>query len=227
MITKGTNEFSNIVKGNKEFVGVYKGDKEIWSNVKAISLGQGQTFDIKNVYKKWNELTADNFYARSFPSVYASNTVYNHYGEHVIYATCSSSYNKSYSNGILTFRGVSDGSSRSYKDVNVFLVTKNDKVTSLGTTNDYDITTLLPNVDYTTLTADNFYIRVATSVSGWQDVEPEETRTVTSNMTFTKNYNAQTGQLELHFNTSYTPWGDTPQKVAVEVFYIPTNFFKE
>ena len=224
MIYKGTKELENLYLGNKELEAVYLGNKEVWTNCKLINLGSGQTFNIQPYLKYEHAL--DNFYIRTFPSFTASDT--GQYAGYPVPSNATYNYQKSISGNTLTFRGYREQSNGGggYYNLNPFLLTKNAKAISLGNGTSFNIRTKLPNVDYTQLTADDFYFRVPVTENAfvWND-EPGDRKSVWAKGTFYKSYNASNGVLTMYITTDHYPWGDETNR-ALSAWYIPRKYLR-
>lgn len=63
-IIDGLDEMTQIFDGTDEIQVVYDGTDEIWTNLKAIDLGYGTSFNIRTLLPKvdYTKLTVDNFY---------------------------------------------------------------------------------------------------------------------------------------------------------------------
>ncbi len=96
----------------------------------------------------------------------------------------------------------------------------------LGTATSFNVKTLVPNVDYTKLTADNFFIK---SVSGVGDFEVSVSGIQEhpyGKGSFTKSYNASTGVLSCYYGvTAYGKYngavmGSETKNASVTVYLI-------
>lgn len=164
MITLGQKEFSNILFGNKEISSIKKGESELWSNFKILDLGTGTSFNVANVYSKYDRLTVDNFYTNT-------SSAYQNRGG-VTDAGTTMRTIKSYNaqTGILTFYlGWDSGMAGTVVSLHAYLVVNNDKafakgiIKNLGTAMSINIQSVVP--EYETLTNRNFFVREVPYVS--------------------------------------------------------------
>lgn len=98
----------------------------------------------------------------------------------------------------------------------------NAKAIDLGTAQTFNIRTLLPNVDYTQLTTNNFVIVTSSTLShGSTPVYYEGQRTYV-NESCTKSYNSSTGVLTCRLNWNYLASGnvDTTDYASCHVYYV-------
>lgn len=133
---------------------IFVDDKEVWTNNKVVDLGDGQYFDVKSIIEEqglnidYTQLTVDNFY---FSNAGASASVSiglghdywaptGYWGRRV---TLEKSYNQS--TGILTFRIRLDADDRTmgnsnsvYVGLRAYLITKPEKLISLGTNTSFN-----------------------------------------------------------------------------------------
>lgn len=215
MIYKGTIELENLFKGANEMEAVYLGDKEIWSNNKIIYLGEATSFNIRTLLPKIDPsiLTNDNFFILSARASLSITDIFNNQvcqcrDYCVFYAGCGVA--KNYNNGTLNLYSWTSNSGNkgcysgggSYAIKGVFVL-KPEKLIRLGTGTSFNIRELLPNVDYTQLTADNFILRASgTASESTQRVKEHVKASVSlgASMSFTKSYNASTGVLNIGFS---------------------------
>ena len=147
MQTFNGKELQNCYSGSQQIDKITYGDKVIWENFKIIDLGVGQTFNIKNYTSRWSSLTVDNFFCigtSNQATLSGSET-----GDVVFYVY--NGWDKSYSNGSLTFRiKLTDGDGRTaYGSVHAVLVEKRDKLVSLGSGTSFNVRSYPNYADFT------------------------------------------------------------------------------
>lgn len=179
---------------------------DYFAGFKIIDLGEGQTFNIGQYYKRYSSLTADNFFALSATQATGSDSVRMNPGDdrewHGFKATLDKSYNAS--TGILTFRntvmyatGNTSWAVRGTANVHAVLVTELDKLVNLGNINgSYNVSSSYSN--YADFTGDNFLIQKSgapafTNSYYAQSYQYDDSGTGKS--TISKTYNASTGVL--------------------------------
>lgn len=154
----GTKEIDQVFIGNKEVQQIYNGTKEIWSNNKIVKLASGTSWDIKNIYSKYNQLTVNNFfYLEMDDAANCSDSVTVAYDGDTQYLNITGYLNKSYNATTGVFDSVHylSGSGTVTAAVTPVLVTDTSKITYVGT-GTVDVRTLLPN--YASLTENNFIV---------------------------------------------------------------------
>ena len=146
MQTFNGKELQNCYSGSQQIDKITYGDKVIWENFRIIDLGVGQTFNIKNYTSKWSSLTVDNFFCigtSNQATLSGSET-----GDVVVYV--ENGYEKSYSNGTLTFRiKLMSGGSTAYGSVHAVLVEKMDKLVNLGSGTSFNVRSYPNYADFT------------------------------------------------------------------------------
>lgn len=156
------NELKACYKGSQAIDKIMYGDKLIWENFKIIDLGTAQTFNIKNYTNNWANLTVDNFFCignSNQASLSGRET-----DDVVFYIR--NDWNKSYSNGTLTFRvKIQDNDDRvAYGAVHAVLVEKLDKLVSLGSGTYFNVRNY---ANYGDFTYKNFLIQKPSGYSNF------------------------------------------------------------
>ena len=211
--------------GETEIERIMYSDKLVWEGNKVIDLGSGTSFDVASVYSKYGELTADNFFflLSSPTSISGTSTATVHDSAYYCYLTIWTGMYKTYNplTGQLswyvrnsysdTYSAHSGGDTRyATASMRAILVTKPEKLVSLGLGSSFDIKSKFPN-SYQNLTADNF---IATNWyygnGGQQGYLMHANRHVegswsgTGTTTLIKSYNASTGVLNFYYNNAYS-----------------------
>lgn len=133
---------------NKDLQGCYYGTTEmqkimygtnlVWENYRLVDLGTNTSFNIRNYTDNWANLTVDNFFMVGNSNRASINGVDN--DDTIVYVT--NDWNKSYSNGTLTFRiKIYDSEGRNaYAGVHAVMVEKRDKLIYLGSNTSFTVT---------------------------------------------------------------------------------------
>ena len=190
---------------------------DYFGGFRIIQLGTGQSFNISNFYKRYSNLTEDNFFILSAANATGTDSIRvpasgsGRYG----YAGFKVRLNKSYnaSTGILTFRNQvlnNDNSSRGTADVTAVLVTDPSALIDLGDVNGTLNVTSYAN--YQNFTADNFLIRSSSTPSFsnsyyYQGYLYDDSGRCTS--TIMKSYDASTGILTARIRLQSTDTSGT------------------
>lgn len=223
IIFNGTNIGNIKYNGTSLDKVVYNGTV-VWENTTILSLGNGQSFNVKSVYHNYASLTADDFMIRNMSNFsetgWTANMIYQDgwgEGESELYK----SYNATtgiltcYVTYLYTYRD-SNGTSPRYYDkklnVNAYLILK--PKADLGTATTFNVKSVYSN--YAGLTVDDFYIQAVTKyskgfVAGW--IYNDRGNGVAKSE-IVKSYNPSTGQLTcyLWFKWDYRDSnGTTPQ----------------
>lgn len=166
-------------------------EREIWSNNKVIYLGEGTTFDIRSIYKKWNELTIDNFFFSTISTMTGSSSVT--WPGYDTYLELSVNMPRSYENGILTFSPAVENGHGTPK---VFLVTDVSKLIDLDEGMTFNVSDIQ---GYERFTEDNFLVPITYYPTSFLIFRHSRTYPgtyyATGTYSFIKSYNAETGQL--------------------------------
>lgn len=90
--------------------------------------------------------------------------------------------------------------------MNLFRCGKQRQIIELGSGKTFDLKTLAPNIDYTKLSVDNFYIKSIPSqvISAWHSYHTYGDGNTWVNITPTKTYDKSTGVLTCKFNVKCT-----------------------
>lgn len=196
--------------------------KEIWSGNKAYKLGDATTFNIQELLPKvkYNTLTLNNFFYLTAKNASTSDSASGsehmcHCNSYCYYTAEAGTYRKynietgELNHGTMTSNTCNTGcnSCDSIYGSETVLVLKPEKLIFIGNllnVNNYNIQEILPNIDYTTLTADNFIVRANGNNYSQKRVKEHETwsGSVSSSISFTKNYNSQTGILNIGFSSN-------------------------
>lgn len=195
--------------GETEIERIMYGERLVWEGNKIIYLGNAQSFNVKNVYDDYANLTADNFLFLSAGSCSGSDTKTVSYDHDNQYVTIYSGMSKSYtpSTGALSFYS-GCGSARG--NTRVILVKNLSKLVDMGNGTTFNVKNYFPN-DYQNMTADCFAGRI---IKHWNSTNSDNswnftcrigcyytgTYSATSTWTMVKSYNASTGVLTFHAN---------------------------
>lgn len=141
------NELQNCSYGSTEIQKIMYGTNVVWENLKFVDLGTAQSFNIRNYTDNWANLTVDNFFMignSGRASLSGSET-----GDVVFYVW--NDWEKSYSNGTLTFRvKLTDGNSNvAYGSVHAVMVEKRDKLVYLGNGQSFNVRGYSNYADFT------------------------------------------------------------------------------
>lgn len=174
---------------------------EIWGGVGRIyNLGAGRTIDIKDIYSRWNELTADNFFILNLTQINASDRIVVHTtGGDVGYLTLWMARDMSYSNGVISTNiRVNDN----YSNPTIAMITDTSKLVNLGTSTSFNVSNVRGYQDFT---IDNFLVKVNSLPQGYLYNGFRGSAgdwTVDGSYKIIKSYNAQTGVLTCYINDS-------------------------
>lgn len=124
------NELQSCYNGSQEIDKIMYGSSLVWENIKLIDLGTAQSFNIKNYTSNWANLTVNNFFMVGNSNRASINGIDR--DDTIVYVT--NDWEKSYSNGTLTFRiKIFDSEGRNaYAGVHAVMVEKIDKLIHLG-----------------------------------------------------------------------------------------------
>lgn len=165
MIHIGSKDPENLHLGNKQLERVMLGNKVVWENNKIILLGNGKSWNIKNLYPNlYNKLTVDNFFILSADSVTGSDSVHVAYEGDTQYIHIRGGLNKDYtpSTGALNMYLFNNGNSSNLRAV---MVSKPEKLVYCGYGQSFDIKRLFPT-KYQTMNENNFVIKTVVHWNG-------------------------------------------------------------
>lgn len=166
-------EITNVKFNGTQLDKVIYNGTTVWENATILSLGNGQSFNIKNIFPNYASLTADDFMVSSMSNfsetgwtakqIYqdgygvGESELYKSYNSNTGVLTCYVTYRYTYKD--------SNGTSPRYYDkklnVNAYVILK--PKADLGTATTFDVKSKYP--DYAKLTIDDFYIKEATKFS--------------------------------------------------------------
>lgn len=215
-IYDGLNEINTIFDGNSEVQVVYDGTNEVWTNGKAIYIGYGKTFDIKEIYDKWEDVSIDDFFVSAYEGTLVSKA-YRCQGwdgsscHGCVDFSDSISFVKTYENGVLncSFGGA---------NVYVWLIPNSQKlidsgrIIPLGTNTSFNVSSLK---GYQQATKNNFLCR---TLNYYQSSYTCCSYNCPNSLGFAKSYDPQTGQLVMSSWRDRSQGGGTPN---TSPYYIP------
>lgn len=160
MIYMNNEGLNNLHIEDKEINRVLLGEKLIWENSKVISLGTGQSFDLRQVWSKYNELTVDNIFYLSLVNASTSSSIYLSPNEGG-YISAMGWLHKIYNaqTGLLETDHFASGSQMNKYDVTPVLVTDLSKIEYLGNSQSFDLKVNYPN-EYPNFTDNNFIMKI-------------------------------------------------------------------
>ena len=181
MIIRNGKELENLYSESQQIDKVMFGDKLVWENNRIIDLGTNTDFDVSQVYSKYADLTEDNFFLVSQTPTTLSGSASAYVDEtgHQTYLTIWTGLVKEYdpSTGALSFYQYDEfvssstiAPSTSVKkkaSVHAVIITKPEKLISLGLGTAFNIKGMFPN-EYQNFTADNFVAKNWKYVNGGQ-----------------------------------------------------------
>ena len=202
MIYDGSKEMSMIYDGDKELIAVYDGEKEVWSNVKIIDLGVAKEWDIKALYPYlYKKLTVNNFLILKTNTAAANFGIRVDPGDDTDYWHINGQLYKSYDveTGKLNCYTRIYGNAGGTNSVRVIMYTKLDKLISLGTGQEFNVSNYS---GYQNFTEDNFLISSAGGTDYYNSFRPWGGATYSgsgsASVGIYKEYNKSTGKLKCY-----------------------------